>query len=104
MTDLTKKVTTRDGKEVRIFTTEGRNEDHPVVGEVFIDGEWSYECWTIEGKYSGNTNSKYHLINPPEEKWINVYPGKAHATREEADEYAVKDRIACIKFKEGEGL
>ena len=38
------------------------------------------------------------------EKWVNVYPDEEHESKERADKLAGTDRIACVKFTEGEGL
>lgn len=108
--DFNKTVTTRDGREVKIFTTEARNPAYPVIGEYKnSDGVWDNIRWSIRGEYRiGSLGiSDYDLINPPEEKWINVYPsggGNVHSTKEVANKEATGGRIACIKFTEGEGL
>ena len=55
-----------------------------------------------------NVDSPYKFRIKPEHKtgWVNVYDNNIHhhATREEADKYASKARIACVKWTEGEGL
>jgi len=48
------------------------------------------------------------LVNTPikHKRWVNIYPSTVHATREEADSGAARNRIACIEveFEEGEGF
>ena len=114
--DLTKKVTTRSGLEVEIWTTEARNTLYPVRGEVLTRDGWDSASWTKKGKHvlCIEEDNSMDLINPPEEieGWANIYPnrqlygGLLHTSREEADRAAFDARIACIKIKytKGEGL
>ena len=63
--------------------------------------------FTNDGFKSTARNSS-QLIEVKPTKWINVYLDGTysypHNTKEEADRYAESSRIACIAFKEGDGL
>lgn len=78
-----------------------------------IDGSglvwWHY----TDGKVEGGIKGHDLMLLCPEPKmlsgFVNVYPGTSefHQTRELADEFAVRTRIACIdlsQFEEGHGL
>ena len=119
MLDLTKKLQTRDGREVRIYATDGGGQ-YPIHGAVLEDGVWEPETWTIDGVHCVGMQCKLacDLINVPVKHtrtiFVNVYPnlqgmpGVVHESRERADRDASSDRIACvpvtIEFTEGEGL
>ena len=119
--DFDKPVQTRDGREVRIYTTEGKTKHYPVIGELCSDGNWHVRTWTSGGtdiRWSSSTvvglkDEGGDLINVPEKHtvWINFYRGAAslsihHADKASADEAVTEGRIACIEvtFTEGEGL
>lgn len=47
--DIRKKYTTRDGREVRLFSTDAVfDPKRPVVGEVSSEGSWMFVCWRKE--------------------------------------------------------
>jgi len=110
---------TRDGREVRIYATDGGSR-YPVHGAVCMDDGWLPRQWTEQGELSNGrlVPSAHDLIEVrPRHKrtvWLNVHVNRsviAHDLREEADKLFCKDvapRIACIKvdlnFEEGEGL
>ncbi len=112
--DFDKPVQTRDGREVRIYTTEGKTKNYPVIGELRSDGCWHIRTWTSGGRAAvGLKDEGGDLINVPEKHtvWINFYRGAAsmsfhHADKASADEAVTEGRIACIEvtFTEGEGL
>lgn len=112
---------TRDGREVRIYATDGGpglSAVHGAIWKPFDDQpynecEWSLTCWSKDGKHC---RDKYDLIEvKPRIKrtvWLNVYDNEViHGgwrTKEEAQGYHEKNRIACLKldldFEKGEGL
>jgi hypothetical protein len=49
MIDITKKYRTRDGREVRIYATDGGG-NRPVHGAVINHGEWFMCHWSAKGK------------------------------------------------------
>ena len=115
MIDINKKYRTRDGREVRIYATDGQ-EDWPIHGATLQSFGWSSDCWTKDGSTLTNMPHSHDLIEVrPRHKrvmWVNVYrddwDAYTAASKEDADENASDDRIACIKveldFEEGEGL
>ena len=105
---------TRDGRPVRIETVDAPLERYPVVGYV-LNGKWDLFTWSADGCHCiSHGASPNDLVEIPKRHkrtvWVNLYPDRngAHMTRELADAYGDKDRIACLKldldFAEGEGL
>ena len=100
---------TRDGREVRIYATDG-NPDWPIHGAVLAPHGWSAEMWNASGKASGGSSQRDLIEVKPRIRrtvWVNVY--------EHGGVYAVTDPInkgeqciACVKVEidceEGEGL
>jgi len=114
MIDINKKYRTRDGREVRIYATDGANGK--VHGAILDEGGWEHRTWNSTGRIMACEAHVYDLIEVrPRHKvsiWINTYgatvSGSLYSTRESADEAAVSKRTGCIKveldFEEGEGL
>ena len=111
MIDINKKYRTRDGREVRIYATDGWSAS-PVHGAIKVEGEWRSSCWSVRGIH--HTDRAYDLVEVrPRHKrtvWVTVYPMNRYQISDEniqCDIYPPK-RIACIKveldFEEGEGL
>ena len=124
MIDINKKYRTRDGREVRIYATDGvgccavhgavyQATDWGTVSQS-ISGqkEWCVTVWDISGKH---ISSSFDLIEVrPRIKrtvWLSVHSDRvvAWSTRKEVNCFSTKDdRIACIRveldFEEGEGL
>ena len=108
MIDINKKYRTRDGREVRIYATDGWSAS-PVHGAIKVEGEWRSSCWSVRGIH--HTDRAYDLIEVrPRQKrtvWVNVYPDEVF-THHHQHVPNRKDRIACIKveldFAEGDGL
>jgi hypothetical protein len=119
MIDKNKKYRTRDGREVRIYATDGGGPQ-PVHGAVSGLNFWSTANWSKNGSYTvvyGQEHDNDLIEVRPRHKrtvWLNVHVNRsviAHNSREEADNLFCKDvapRIACIKveldFEEGQGL
>ena len=114
MIDKNKTYKTRDGREVRIYATDGDN-NKTIHGAIWSNG-WQFRLWYADGSYDRDVESKLDLIEVrPRHKrtvWVNVCEdsvGKVCETKEDADRLArIIRRIACIKveldFEEGEGL
>jgi len=116
MIDKSKTYRTRDGREVRIYATDGR-DFYPVHGAIDQGDGWQQNCWTKNGQHSLNKTTCYDgsdliEVRPRHKRtvWLNVHPDNEYAAfgeRAEADEVAY-ERIACIKvdldFCEGDGL
>lgn len=112
----------RDGiNEAKIYAKDLPG-DYPLLGihRKIGEAEWSETTWTAQGWWRADNGEESDLdlmLTPPApkrhtyEKWANCYPDKAvwvSETREQADEHANRDRIACVRIKidfaEGEGL
>lgn len=115
MIDINKTYRTRDGREVRIYATDGRGGT-AIHGAIKLSsGDWLQESWWSSGQLLTSLQSDSDLIEVrPRHKrtvWLNVYGRPddvtAYNCRWKADQ-SVFPRIACIKveldFEEGEGL
>ena len=114
MIDKNKKYRTRDGREVRIYATDGAGP-YPVQGACLDGIGWVIEKWTVDGSATWNgTTGKSDLIEVKpriqREVWVNIFPEASHVyhSRSAADLSAFDSRLACVKItidcEEGEGL
>jgi hypothetical protein len=115
MIDIKKQYKTRDGREVRIYATDGE-DDYPVHGAVKpINGKWFPSLWTPSGRACNPIiDSKLDLIEVKprikREVWVNVYDigCSTYTTKEMANLCASSTRLACVKIiidcEEGDGL
>lgn len=113
MIDKTKQYRTRDGREVRIYATDG-GDGNVVHGAIKTEGLWVVTAWPGNGAISNFTKSGLDLIEVrpriQREVWVNVYQQGAscHERREAADCISMPPRIACVRLtidcEEGEGL
>lgn len=104
MIDFAKPVQTRDEQDVRILCMDGPNPDFPVVG--FIDDDTKTYSWAADGVYDGGNAEWLDLVNFKPPKFVNVYSIGAHNSRDDADAACLvgQTRIACLEFKDGDGL
>jgi hypothetical protein len=112
MIDKNKQYKTRDGREVRIYATDGRGV-FPVHGAIRESNGW-YSCnWSQYGKYSEEPDSPSHLIEfkPRKkiERWIMVERYDAcsmwitkPSQIETVNSFALKHIV--FEVEEGEGL
>ena len=115
MIDKDRTYRTRDGREVRIYATDGGGRKKPVQGAVKEKDGWYMLAWSKNGVVS-NIDRNLDLIEVrPRHKrtvWLNMYGSgvvpEACSSKERADLAAACGRIACIKveldFAEGDGL
>ena len=113
MIDINKKYRTRDGREVRIYATDGCGE-FQIHGAIKTDIGWSCSEWKLNGQSYVNRSGPNDLIEvrPRIQRtvWLNVYPSMVvhRYTKQDADFQAGKDRLACVRVEidceEGEGL
>ena len=111
-----KQYRTRDGREARIYATDG-HPDEPVHG-AFKDysGQWNASIWNLDGTcrfkkcVSGEQCVDLIEVKPRIKRtvWIHVFnDGDLEVTDNPASAY-VTHRIACVKVEidceEGEGL
>jgi hypothetical protein len=119
MIDKNRTYRTRDGREVRIYATDGGDlfEDRTIHGAVKSRNRWVFAVWNaMTGRcfasLKGETETDLIEIRPRHKRtvWVTVYPMNRYQISDEniqCDIYPPK-RIACIKveldFEEGEGL
>lgn len=115
MIDINKTYRTRDGREVRIYSTDTEGAKKAVHGAIKEKDGWYMLAWSKNGIVS-NVDRNLDLIEIRHRHkrvvWVNVYGDDWDAytasSKEDADENAADGRIACIKveldFEEGEGL
>jgi hypothetical protein len=104
---------TRDGREVRIYATDGFG-DAPIHGAVKRQDDWDCICWTEDGACIFNPSWNLIEVKPRIKRtvWMNVYSNsyEAYHTKDFCDDIAFvgKSRLACVKVEidceEGEGL
>jgi hypothetical protein len=112
MIDINKKYRTRDGREVRIYATDG-TPFKTIHGAICIAGKWDAAQWYDGGTYYGGRESELDLIEVrPRHKrtvWLSMFHHNVMASfTSEGAKSNGYGRIACIKveldFEEGEGL
>jgi hypothetical protein len=130
MIDLNKKYRTKDGREVRIYATDGgeRGAIHGEIGTIHgaikKENGWFFAIWPSNGI---SHFSDYDLVEVKENKtvkvWANIHTNvfvdgfgnkvnevfvSCYENKDDADEYADHNRKACklieIDYEEGEGL
>lgn len=118
MIDKSKQYRTRDGREVRIYATDG----HPsltIHGAIKLEDGWEIVAWRSDGRLGGyrETDSDLIEVKPriKREVWVNVYrhdDGYEFATyhdnaidaeNECGDAMIARVRLT-IDCEEGEGL
>ena len=110
MIDKNRTYRTRDGREVRIYSTDTDGAKKEVHGAVKDKDGWYMLAWSKNGIVS-NVDKNLDLIEVrPRHKrtvFLHVFENGSVCSTEEAY-YVVTGRIACIKveldFEEGEGL
>tara|TARA_R110002126_G_scaffold42101_1_gene121980 strand:+ start:5867 stop:6178 length:312 start_codon:yes stop_codon:yes gene_type:complete len=103
MIDMNKKYTFR-GETGRVLAVDANRKGCPVMW--LRDKDGAVYTFTNDGRLV--CNGMVALVEVKPTRWVNIYPyvccGFPHDSREAADEYASTNRIACIEFKDGEGL
>ena len=116
MIDKNKTYKTRDGREVRIYATDGGDlfEDRTIHGAVKSRNRWVFAVWNaMTGRcfasLKGETEMDLIEVRPRHKRtvFLHVFKNGSVCSTEEAY-YVVTGRIACIKveldFEEGQGL
>ena len=115
MIDNNKTYRTRDGREVRIYATDGGGY-WPIHGAIQLScSGWAQASWDNDGNAFGSFHRDNLIEVRPRHKrtvWLNLYGSgvvpEACSSKERADLAAACGRIACIKveldFEEGQGL
>ena len=102
-----KKVVTREGRDVRIICTDRvSKKGYPLVALVRDDGHELVHTYNMYGQfYTGDTNHYLDLFFATERKegWINIYPdssiGGIYTSEEEARNAASPSCISTIKIE-----
>ena len=106
-----KKVVTRDGRDVRIICTDFNNPIYPVIGEI-KGAEWP-TSFTASGRQDAVCESPIDLFIAPEkhEGWLNlfkdtlgiIYGGCVYTSKDEAKEEEhptdKESHVATIKIE-----
>ena len=114
MIDPKKQYRTRDGREVRIYATDGCN-GHRIHGAIYdgLEHGWQHRAWFHGGRMHCEPSGADLIEVKPRIKrkvWVNVYPGWEHAysTKRDAEIGSGQNRIACVEIdidvEEGHGL
>ena len=76
LTNTSKKIVTRNGKEVRIICTDFNNKYYPVIIEV--KGNNSPISVTKNGKYLNSKDADLDIFFATEKKegWVNIFKGE----------------------------
>ena len=74
MIDIHKNYRTRDGREVRIYATDGAG-DYPVHGAVHLSKGWGFKLWRSCGLVSSVSQSSADLVEVVmlPEYWVVFY-------------------------------
>ena len=117
MISMDKKYRTRDGREVRIYATDGHFPS-PVHGAFRGSGDnkgtWISWQWMANGRASMSFESEMDLIEvkPRIQRtmWVNLFPNATtvYLHKKDADIYSGSSRLACVKVEidceKGDGL
>ena len=107
MIDKTKSYRTRDGREVRIYATDGV-KPFSVHGAILFQNGWVDAHWTDTGSYQSEGRDLDLIEVKPRitgTLWVNVYhnngvlAGGGWHSKESADSNAAPERIACIPIE-----
>jgi hypothetical protein len=118
MIDINKQYRTRDGREVRIYATDGRAM-YPIHGAILQQHGWQQSCWAVDGLHSisssGNHSGDIIEVRPRHKRtvWVTVWSNGYTETSSKPEWRngplgCGQEPISCVKveldFEEGEGL
>ena len=109
MTDIFKPgmtVKTRDGREARIYATDGGRDGNHVHGALLNHGAWLSQTWYSNGRMVKSDECPEDLMPPKKELWVHVYrDGTGHGFRDRhtATSLTHNDVVACIRVEYQEG-
>ena len=118
MININKKYRTRDGREVRIYATDGGGRN-PVHGSIKEEDGWIFQVWPKSGRYFEDDDEDYRIdlieVRPRHKQtvWLTVWSNN-YIKASNKPEWrngplgCGEEPVACIKvkldFEEGEGL
>ena len=98
--DPSRRIITRNGRDVRILCTDRLTEYYPICALVNINGHEDYCAYTADGKFANGYSTvaeghKYDLFFAPVKKegWINIYKNYVGATIYPSKDIAFNSRI-----------
>ena len=109
-----RKVVTRNGRNVRIISTDMNSKNYPIVALVKLSDNTTEDVWTYtkDGEFEVEQSTTYDLFFAPEkhEGWINVYrhsdgghayAGAVYDSKEDAEKRKIIDEnyVATIKIE-----
>jgi hypothetical protein len=106
MIDINKKYRTRDGREVRIYSTDGGGS-FPIHGAIKLsDDKWTIATWRKDGlKYEELSSFDLFEVKPRHKvtALVNTYCSTIseglYFTKEDADKSQAPSRTGCIKIE-----
>jgi hypothetical protein len=69
--DLSKTYQTRNGRQVALFVVSA-DPDYPVVGQIFENGQWRNEQWTLKGRFLSSGCGNNDLIDVKDEEEFTI--------------------------------
>lgn len=99
---------TYQGEKVTVITVTRDHPNYPVV--VLVGDDADVMTLTENGDFSTAVGIGDRLIEVAPTQWVNIYGENSvcsHPTRERADEASrggSRIRLACIEFKNGDGI
>ena len=102
------KVVTRDGRNVRIVSTNRKNKCYPIVALIeAVGGEEDILCYPRNGEYPTCKGIDLFFAPEKQEGWINIYKARSYCyggsviypTEEAAKTAADPDPVATIKIE-----
>lgn len=112
MIDITKAYTTRDGRPVRIYATDGSGTFCVHGAWMTESGQWAYCSWDRLGHLSDGKHPRDLIEVKPKRTysaWVTVFKdGSSYATYDESEAKEISGAIARFhivrEYAEGEGL
>ena len=99
--------TTKGGNQYKILAVldEPLDDGATIIGILTTRlGRRLVESWHSDGEYLGAGLEGENNLTPPKKvTYLNLYEGRRHHTRAEADKGAGTGRIACVKVEYMEG-
>lgn len=98
-------VKSRDGRSARILAVDVAGPWSIAAAVRHPSGSEYLLSYSADGRLHPDGKSAADLMPPKKVWYVNLYPNSfasKYATRKEADAGADADRIACVRFEEGQ--
>lgn len=73
MIDINKRYRTRDGREVRIYATDGAPASRSVHGALLTERGWMAQDWYPDGVFMPTRESHCDLVEIKPERWHAIF-------------------------------